>query len=156
MSTSGNRLSPDVWLGGIVAAAGAWAAHESASFDQFSWAYPFTLSLATALLGVAIAVRALFRLGEGKPLGDMRVFAQGVLAGAVVLAAWILALDGGLGYLGPTLVAAIAVLWIAGVRDRKRLLVNGVGVTAGVFILFGILFATPLPVFEPLQALLYQ
>jgi len=158
MSENSNiqRLKPDAWLGGFLTVVGLWAAHEATSFDEFSWIYPFTLSAALAVLGAAIGLRA-FKAGHNnRPMGDARVFLQGAVAMTVALALWVVALDHGLGYVGPTFVAVVALLWIIGIRDRKRLLVNGLGVTVGVFVLFGIIFATPLPVLEPLQILIRQ
>jgi len=156
MSDKTTILAEDVWLGGALALAGGAAAWDASGFDASSRVYPFTLSAAIALAGVWIGLRPLLMRRRGLPVGSTGRVAGGIALVAAVLVAWIVCLDLGVGYLLPTVLASFALLWIAGVRERRRLIVDAVSVAAGVFVLFGVIFATPLPVLEPLQFLLRE
>ncbi|GEM_PF-2378278 len=155
MQGASGRLRPDFWLGLILAAGGAWAANEAYGFDERSWAYPFSLAVALAGFGAVIALRVLIAPGrDNSAIGSPHAIATAALPGGVVLALWAWALSAGAGYLIPSVLAASALAVIAGVRDPLRIAAYGLGTAAAVFVLFGILFNTPLPLLEPVKALL--
>ena len=136
------KLHNDVWIGAVVCGVGLWAAWQAGDFDENSRTYPIILAGLLAALGICVSVMGFLKTAPPIAMAA----AMGVaLPGGVVIAAWAAALGVGLGFLLPTLVMQVALLWLGGVRGGLRILSYAVLITAVAYGLFGVALDVPLP-----------
>ena len=136
------KLQNDVWVGAVLCGIGLWAAWETRGFDARSSTYPLILALLLAASGAGVALLGFLRASEPKAMADAL---RAALPAGGVIGAWAAALGLGLGFLLPTLLMQIALLWLSGVRGSLRILGYAVLITGVAYGVFGIGLNVPLP-----------
>lgn len=132
----------DLWVGAVLAVLGLYACWEAGGFDDSSRSYPMILGGLLAAAGLAVALAGLLKAGKAIPLaGPLRV----ALPAAVVVALWAAALGAGGGFVLPTLLMQVALLWLGGLRGALRIAVYAALITAAAYTLFALVLDVRLP-----------
>lgn len=146
----------DFWSGLAFAAIGFSACATALGFDSRSSTYPATLAAALGLLGLALVVKAWRNAAAQTASAEgCRVILEGPALEIGVWILWALALWAGLGYVGPTFAACLALI-LRHVEDRRPRLhvAQAAGVALGVFAIFYLIFNVPLPELDVVRDLL--
>ena len=145
-------LTKEVYLAILTVLLGLWCLDQTRDLEGNAWTFPFFISLALVGLGIAQFVQAVADTSERTADSDViHAILRGAGLIAVVAGVWIWALDTGLGYLVPSAIAAFAMLTVLQHGTVKQRIVHAVSITAVIFILFYLLFDSPLPVLEPVE-----
>ena len=136
------KLPSDLWIGAVLTGIGVWALWEATSFDDRSRTYPMIVA---GLLAVSSASVACLSFVRSQPQLALDGPLLAALPAGGVIAAWAAALSFGLGFLLPTLLMQIALLWLGGIRGAIRILVYAVLITAAAYGLFVVGLEVPLP-----------
>jgi hypothetical protein len=132
----------DLWVGAALFVIGLYACWEASGFDDDSRSYPMILGGLLAAAGLAVALTGLLKADKALCLaGPLRV----ALPAAVVVALWATALGAGGGFVLPTLLMQIALLWLGGVRGPLRIAVYSALITAAAYTLFALVLDVRLP-----------
>ena len=136
------KLPSDLWIGAVLTGIGVWAFWEATGFDDRSRTYPMIVAGLLAVSSASMACLSFVRTQDQLALaGPLRA----ALPAGGVIAAWAAALSFGLGFLLPTLLMQIALLWLGGIRGAIRILVYAVLITAAAYGLFVVGLEVPLP-----------
>ena len=142
VSSAGGLRRPGLVAGILLAIIGVAAAWLALGFDDDSRPFPLGLATLLALVGLAIAAKAVVDSGES----SRRPRGQGAVAVAVgLLSTWGLAFTLGAGFLLPTFGLMAGLLYICGVRRPATLLLLAVAISVAAWILFVALLDIPLP-----------
>ena len=141
--------SKDFYLALFTMILGLVCLNEAQGFEGDARAFPFYISLALVLLGVIQLVQVLLDASErhiDREAIHAVVFGALPLAGVAVLWAW--ALSSNLGYVLPTIIASIALLTVLKFGSWSMRISRALLITAIIFVLFYIIFGSPLPTLE--------
>lgn len=159
------EASVDVWLGAVMVLIGSgwsWQASEllwapGTTIPSGPGVFPFSLGLLLAFLGLLLITTAMNRekmsdpsandgaIADGEPAPARRLEAAVVASTVLLFFGYAFLLDK-IGFLLATPVAVIAALYlVVGVRSWLRILSMAAALTAGSYILFGVLLGTYLP-----------
>lgn len=142
LTSAGVWRDGDFWLGCVVFILGGWAFIEATGFDARSRVFPLTLSILIAVTGLVLIVRPL--LSGPKPSGQYRKLGT-MLAAAMVIGLWAMALKLGAGFMLGTLFMQIALLWLAGLRRWSWLVACALLITVLNYALFVVALDIRLP-----------
>ncbi|WP_421935171.1 tripartite tricarboxylate transporter TctB family protein [Pelagibius sp.] len=136
------RPHSDLWIGAVLAGIGLWAFWEASGFDARSSTYPMIVAGLLAASGAGIAGMSLVR---GAPPVALAAPLRAALPAGGIIAAWAAALGFGLGFLLPTLLMQIGLLWLSGMRGVLRILGTALLITVAAYALFVAGLEVPLP-----------
>lgn len=131
----------DLAAGAVMFMVGAAAGYQALGFDDVSRLFPAVTAALLAAAGLAIVVHAVMRPGEQRQEPGIGASLLACLA----IAAWAIAFSTGAGFSVPTFLLQLALLRLAGVRNKLTLLVSAAIVTALAYLLFVALLDVPLP-----------
>lgn len=136
------KLPSDLLIGAVLTGIGVWALWEATGFDDRSRTYPMIVAGLLAVSSASMACLSFVRNQQQLALAGPLLAA---LPAGGVIAAWAAALSFGLGFLLPTLLMQIALLWLGGIRGAIRILAYAVLITAAAYGLFVVGLDVPLP-----------
>jgi len=122
---------------------GSLAAYRALSFDGESQFFPLAVAAALAVTGAAILVYSFF-IQKAEILFAEKYTA--VLLAAAIVAAWAAAFSGGMGFVLPTFVMQVSLLWVTGLRRPTHIVFTAVLVTTLAYVLFVKLLDIPMPI----------
>ena len=142
-------LSKELYLAVLTLLLGLWCLDQTRGLDGDAWSFPFYLSVSLCVLGVAQFLQCWFDKSERTVDREaIAAILQGALPIAAIAGLWALALDLGLGYLLPSVVAVYTMLVVMRYGTPTTRLIRAVLTTAVIFTMFYIIFDSPLPVLE--------
>lgn len=122
--------------------AGGAAALHALSFDVDSRMFPLIVAILLATTGAGVVLHSIIKPSHAIMLaGRIRP----AVYAATIIAAWAAAFSGGAGFVLPTFLMQVGLLWIAGLRRRAYIAGIAVLVTALAYLLFVVLLDIPLP-----------
>ncbi|WP_323035511.1 tripartite tricarboxylate transporter TctB family protein [Pararhodobacter sp.] len=142
---SGNptfRPHSDVWVGVSLMAIGGYGAWLASGFDALSRTYPIALSVSLIVLGALLVAKGARQRLETVPF---KISGQAALFATLTLAAWIIALTSGLGYLLPTFVMQLVFLLLCGVSGYRKIILIAATITAVSYLAFIVGLGVRLP-----------
>ena len=132
----------DLVAGTLLTLTGAASALQALQFDSESQMFPLVIASLLAVTGTAIAIHSIIKptSGEGLVLKISPVWLA-----ALIVAAWAAAFAGGAGFVLPTFVMQVSLLWLTGIRRPVYVVGIATLVTALAYLLFVGLLDIPLP-----------
>ncbi len=147
MPNSDTRTTTDMrglTAGAVLVIVSGTAAFHALTFDADSRMFPLTVAALLAMTGAGLILNSLVSRGGGGAVMLVRSNRPAVFTAAII-AVWATLFAGGAGFVLPTFLMQVALLYLAGLRRPAYIAATAILVTAVAYLLFVVLLDIPMP-----------